>query len=87
MTKDETARKIANGLRELADGMQDVDAFDIACVLELEATSRFAYSSEDVLKLADVIDPDNVEWCSVCGHVIPDGWDECPKCATKAVWK
>lgn len=38
-------------------------------------------------RLADLIDPDcrNESFCKVCGHVIPDGWSECPRCKSKVV--
>ena len=38
-------------------------------------------------RLADLIGPEcrRGEFCRVCGHVIPDGWSECPKCRSKVV--
>ena len=45
--------------------------------------SRLEFQS----KLADLIDPEcrHEEFCRVCGHVIPDGWSECPRCRSKVV--
>lgn len=52
---DDRASRIARNLREAAvEG--DVDSFDLAHALEIEAISRYAYSQEDVLRLADSID-------------------------------
>lgn len=38
-------------------------------------------------RLADLIDPEcrHEEFCRVCGHVIPNGWGECPRCRSKVV--
>lgn len=38
-------------------------------------------------KLADLIDPDcrHESYCEVCGHVIPDGCGECPRCRSKVM--
>lgn len=37
--------------------------------------------------LADLIDPDcrHESYCEVCGHVIPDGCGECPRCRSKVM--
>ena len=42
---------------------------------------------QEVADDADLIDPGcrYEKFCRVCGHVIPDGWSECPRCRSKMV--
>lgn len=58
MVTSEERRKIARRLRELSKDTEEVSDFDLAKTLGLEAVSRCGYAPEDVLRLADIIDPD-----------------------------
>lgn len=81
---DSERARIAEKLRERADDpwMELGDLCeDIGCdVRRGEEAAVFR-------RLADLIDPEcrHEEFCRVCGHVIPDGWSECPKCRSKVV--
>lgn len=54
---DDERREVAEGLRFLAEGVDQVSAFDIAKTLRLEALSWWGYDAEDVDRLADLIEP------------------------------
>lgn len=82
MSTDEERREVARKLRDLSSEAEEVSDFDLAKTLGLEAVSRYGYDADDVLRLADLIDPERYPWCRVCGHPIPDGYDRCPKCLT-----
>lgn len=56
---DEERREAARKLRELTV-CDDVDAFDIAKALRLEAVSRTEYDTESVRRLADLIEPPEI---------------------------
>lgn len=58
MTTDSDRREVARGLRELANGYEEVSDFDLARTLGLGAVSRYGYDPDDVRRLADLIEPD-----------------------------
>lgn len=89
MITDDERRKVAARLREYASWDEDGEL--VGCtefgeavlnLLSCGDTERECFNA-----LADLIDPDcrNESFCKVCGHVIPDGWSECPRCKTKVV--
>lgn len=57
MTTDSDRREVARGLRELANGYEEVSDFDLARTLGLGAVSRYGYDPDDVRRLADLIEP------------------------------
>ena len=85
MISDEERREVARRLREL--DYSDLQE-SLTCAY-LDALGIKGY--EDWVgiahRLADLIDPEcrHEEFCRVCGHVIPDGWSECPRCRSKVV--
>lgn len=88
MTIDDERRKMAEALRDEAK-YGDVNAFDLACILQLTATSRTSYNAEDVKHLADLLDPhhtsnaDTDTWqCPSCGGIWLNGLT-CPVCGTE----
>ena len=98
MTTIEERREIAANLRSrysdaefesespLARGMHLLIA--ICGSIFPDRRSREKASEQDMLnRLADLIEPEcrHEEFCRVCGHVIPDGWSECPRCRSKVV--
>ena len=90
MTTDSERREVARRMREYAD-LPD-DWWQETCAefyIEKCAFGNVDRHSEAELftRLADLIDPDcrNESFCKVCGHVIPDGWSECPRCKSKVV--
>lgn len=69
MPTDDQRRYLANRLRDEAE-YGCVNAFDLACVLGLEAVSSTAYDSESVMRLADMIEPLRYKVCPHCGRQI-----------------
>lgn len=91
MVTDDERREVARRLREAASCYEkikrDVDFYPVESALGLEPTGETTYTPESVRSLADLIDPDcrDESFCKVCGHIIPDGWSECPRCGSKVV--
>ena len=90
MISDEDRREVARKLREYVDLPDDwwADTYSgfyvEKCVFGDVERHR---EPELFVRLADLIDPEcrHEEFCRVCGHVIPDGWSECPRCRSKVV--
>ena len=94
MATDDERRRVAAALREYASfdhECEDEEEFSVDCadwgervinLLDCGDTEEECYAY-----LADLIDPEcrHEEFCRVCGHVIPDGWSECPRCRSKVV--
>lgn len=100
MPTNEERREVARKLRELADGFEGVCDFELASALYLESIGRYSYSSEDVMRLADMIEPEPERTCEIdrrdpwnpfcreCGKDWDDDdWAYCPKCGAKVVEK
>lgn len=78
----EERRDVARRLRKA------IGLTEFAEVLGFNWTDDSDWGWKDVSSLvADLIDPEcrHEEFCRVCGHVIPDGWSECPRCRSKVV--
>lgn len=81
-TRFERRQEIAERLRKACySGAVSIaglrDALGLSMITPVYATS------ESVMKLAEIIDPESDELCPVCGHVIYEDWEDCPKCGTK----
>lgn len=57
MPTDDERLEVARRLREIADCCEEVSYFDLARTLGLVAVSRYGYDSDDVRRLADLIEP------------------------------
>lgn len=85
MPTDDERRRIAANLRANA-GTGYIEVEPLCEAIGCDARRG---SGEGIVwnRLADLIDPDlrDESFCKVCGHVIPAGWSECPRCKTKVV--
>lgn len=82
MISDEKRREVARRLRKT------IGLTEFAEALGFNWNDGSDWGWKDVSNLvADLIDPEcrHEEFCRVCGHVIPDGWSECPRCRSKVV--
>lgn len=88
---DEERREVARRLRNVEmNAIPDARIDDNPMTVEFIAAAVFydlPYVRGLFSRLADLIDPDlrDESFCKVCGHVIPDGWGECPRCKSKVV--
>lgn len=57
MPTNEDRKEVVKALRDLCDGCETVSDYDLAKALCLVAVSRNAYSSDSVLRIADLIEP------------------------------
>ena len=98
MTTIEERREIAAKLRSRSDDEEFHSENPMARGVHLliaicesvfhDRRAREMASEQDMLnRLADLIEPGCrlEEVGRVCGHVIPDGWSECPRCRSKVV--
>jgi hypothetical protein len=65
MPTNEERKEVVKALHDLCDGCETVSDYDLAKALCLEAVSRYAYSSESVLRIADLIEPEPERTCNV----------------------
>lgn len=88
MATDDERRRVAAALRGYVR-RYEAPTWKALCniVLGREEGARDLRKIHTLDRLADLIDPDlrDESFCKVCGHVIPDGWGECPRCKSKAV--
>ena len=89
MPTNEERRTIARNLRACAKAISpsagdEVLGHCIRLALDVEPVVG-SRADELLMRLSDLIDPDCVDetWCKVCGHIIPEGWEECPRCKTE----
>lgn len=82
---DAERREVAKRLREL--DYSDLQESLICAYLDALGIDGYEDWVGIAHRLADLIDPDlrDESFCEVCGHIIPDGWSECPRCKTKVV--
>lgn len=90
MVTDNERREVAKALREANFYMSyrsKRDMWDELRRIIGEYNDRPFGGVYTFARLADLIDPDcrNESFCKVCGHVIPDGWGECPRCKSEAL--
>lgn len=57
MVTSEDRKEVVKALHDLCDGCETVSDYDLAKALCLVAVSRYAYSSDSVLRIADLIEP------------------------------
>lgn len=65
MVTSEDRKEAVKALHDLCDGCETVSDYDLAKALCLVAVSRYAYSSDSVLRLADLIDPEPERTCEI----------------------
>lgn len=86
MPTDKERREVARRLRETGDELESAALlwYHIAKALGVRTATDGKTACG---MLADLIEPEcrYEEFCRVCGHVIPDGWSECPRCRSKVV--
>ena len=58
MVTSEDRKEAVKALHDLCDGCETVSDYDLAKALCLVAVSRNAYSSDSVLRIADLIEPE-----------------------------
>ena len=71
MPTNEDRKEVVKALRDLCDGCETVSDYDLAKALCLVAVSRNAYSSDSVLRIADLIEPEperTCKWSRGCGY-------------------
>lgn len=86
MISDTDRREVARRLRELGKLAYSPDnTYEL--MADALSVDDFEGTDELFSRLADLIDPEcrHEEFCRVCGHMIPDGWSECPRCRSKVV--
>ena len=85
MASDKERIEVARKLREL--DYADLQESLICAYLDALGIEGYADWVGIAHRLADLIDPGCRQevYCKVCGHVIPDGWGECPRCKSKVV--
>lgn len=82
-------REVARRLRKLEIGV--TGSITTMGTLAKNILDAIKYGHSDAMTpyglLAELIDPDcrHEKYCKVCGHVIPEGWGECPRCRSKVV--
>lgn len=100
MATNDECRKVARMLRGInAEGLDlsrryeygfDYALLALAYIADAAGLHYAPYEftvAELCNRLAELIDPDcrHETYCKVCGHVIPEGWGECPRCRSKVV--
>lgn len=101
MVTSEDRKEVVKALHDLCDGCETVSDYDLAKALCLVAVSRYTYSSDSVLRIADLIDlePERtchavedvsvggfVSWrCSECEQPINKADNYCSNCGAKVV--
>lgn len=98
MITDYERRDVAWRLRDYSvKDLRYVDPIcELVCSMEIDCIGFDACGGSDMMpecvklvfdRLADLIDPDcrQESYCKVCGHVIPDGCGECPRCRSKVM--
>ena len=97
MVTSEDRKEVVKALHDLCDGCETVSDYDLAKAFRLEAVSRYAYSSDSVLRIADLIEPepertgtpvlDDQGWimwrCPECGQSINRADNYCSSCGVK----
>ena len=63
MVTSEDRKEVVKVLHDLCDGCETVSDYDLAKALCLVAASRYAYSSDSVLRIADLIEPEQERTC------------------------
>lgn len=58
MVTSEDRKEAVKALHDLCDGCETVSDYDLAKALCLVAVSRYAYNSDSVLRIADLIEPE-----------------------------
>ena len=82
MPTNEERREVVKALHDLCEGCETVSDYDLAKALCLEAVSRNAYSSDSVLRIADLIEPEPERTCIVkpWGVESDTGYCDCTEC-------
>lgn len=90
MTTNGERREVARRLRDLSSDAEEVSDFDLAKTLGLEAVSRCGYNAEDVIRLADLIEPEPeltchpvFGECDLCKWPLRDGALYCDHCGAR----
>lgn len=73
MPTNEERREAVKALHDLCDGCETVSDYDLAKALCLVAVSRNAYSSDSVLRIADLIEPESERTCTITHAVFNEG--------------
>ena len=96
MVTSEDRKEVVKALYDLCDGCETVSDYDLAKALCLVAVSRNAYSSDSVLRIADLIKPERTcqmvdNGCELCcsecdrRHEYDDEPEYCMGCGAKVV--